>query len=55
MAESTPTFEIPETCAAGVVVNEGPDFRVEVQQVKVPEIGTFSLSRATIWHRVFSK
>lgn len=33
------TFEIPKTCKAGVVVNEGPDFRVEVQDVPVPEIG----------------
>jgi hypothetical protein len=24
----------------GVVVNEGPDFRVEVQEVPVPEIST---------------
>ena len=33
------TFEVPKTCKAGVVVNEGPDFRVEVQDVPVPEIG----------------
>jgi D-arabinose 1-dehydrogenase-like Zn-dependent alcohol dehydrogenase len=33
------TFEIPKTCKAGVVVNEGPDFRVEVQDVPVPECG----------------
>lgn len=32
-------FEIPKTCKAGVVVNEGPDFRVEVQDVPVPEPG----------------
>jgi hypothetical protein len=32
-------FEIPKTCKAGVVVNEGPDFRVEVQTVEVPEPG----------------
>jgi len=29
--------EIPKKCKAGVVVNEGPDFRVEVQMVDVPE------------------
>lgn len=29
--------EIPKTGKAGVVVNEGPDFRVEVQDVPVPE------------------
>ncbi|CAI7578390.1 Polyketide synthase enoylreductase [Penicillium manginii] len=34
-----PTFQIPELCKAGVVVNEGPDFRVEVQMVPVPEPG----------------
>lgn len=32
-------FEIPKTCKAGVTVNEGPDFHVEVQDVPVPEIG----------------
>ena len=34
--------EIPKKCKAGVVVNAGPDFRVEVQDVDVPEPG---------WHR----
>ncbi|KAI7011039.1 alcohol dehydrogenase [Hortaea werneckii] len=29
--------EIPKQCKAGVVVNEGPDFRIEVQMVDVPE------------------
>ncbi|EUC44875.1 hypothetical protein COCMIDRAFT_96959 [Bipolaris oryzae ATCC 44560] len=33
------TFEIPKTCKGGVVINEGPDFYVEVQDVPVPEIG----------------
>jgi hypothetical protein len=33
------TFDIPKTCKAGVVVNEGPDFHVEVQDVPVPECG----------------
>lgn len=32
-----PQFEIPKQCKAGVVVNEGPDFHVEVQMVDVPE------------------
>jgi hypothetical protein len=36
---SAPKFDIPKECKAGVVVNEGPDFRVEVQMVPVPEIG----------------
>lgn len=31
--------EIPKTGKAGVVVNEGPDFHVEVQDVEVPEPG----------------
>lgn len=33
-----PKFSIPTTFKAGVVVNEGPDFHVEVQDVPVPEI-----------------
>lgn len=32
-----PEIEIPKQCKAGVVVNEGPDFRVEVQMVDVPK------------------
>ncbi|KAK0966813.1 hypothetical protein LTR91_016345 [Friedmanniomyces endolithicus] len=32
-----PEFEIPKKGKAAVVVNEGPDFRVEVQEVDVPE------------------
>lgn len=32
-------IEIPKQCKAGVVVNEGPDFKVEVQMVDVPEPG----------------
>jgi hypothetical protein len=36
-------FEIPKQCKAGVVVNEGPDFKVEVQMVDVPEPGVSSL------------
>lgn len=39
--EKTLTFDIPKECKAGVVVNEGPDFRVEVQMVPVPEISVF--------------
>lgn len=35
----TPVFDIPTHCKAGVVVNEGPNFHVEVQQVPVPEPG----------------
>ncbi|KAK5019257.1 chaperonin 10-like protein [Cryomyces antarcticus] len=37
--KSTPHFDIPKECKAGVVVNEGPDFRVEIQMVPVPEPG----------------
>ncbi|KAH8666947.1 alcohol dehydrogenase 1 [Xylariales sp. PMI_506] len=32
-------FEIPKECVAGVVVNEGPNFHIEVKNVPVPEIG----------------
>ncbi|KAH7084602.1 alcohol dehydrogenase 1 [Paraphoma chrysanthemicola] len=32
-------FDIPKECKAGVVVDEGPNFRVEVQMAPVPEIG----------------
>ncbi|CAG8162066.1 unnamed protein product [Penicillium salamii] len=32
-------FEIPTHCKAGVVVNEGPNFHLEVQMVPVPEPG----------------
>jgi hypothetical protein len=32
-------FEIPKKCKAGVVVNPGPDFYLEVQDVDVPEPG----------------
>lgn len=34
-------FEIPSECNAGVVVNEGPNFEVQVKKVPVPEIGTY--------------
>lgn len=29
--------EIPKKCIGGVVVNEGPDFHLEVQEIDVPE------------------
>jgi len=32
-------LEIPTHCKAGVVVNEGPNFHLEVQMVPVPEPG----------------
>ncbi|KAJ5354943.1 Polyketide synthase enoylreductase [Penicillium brevicompactum] len=32
-------FQVPTHCKAGVVVNEGPDFHLEVQMVPVPEPG----------------
>lgn len=34
------TYNIPKTCKGGVVVNEGPDFHVEVQEIPTPEPGT---------------
>jgi hypothetical protein len=33
------TYDIPKTGKAGVVSNEGPDFKLEVQDVPVPEPG----------------
>jgi hypothetical protein len=39
--DKTPTFDIPKTCKGGVVVNEGPDFHVEVQDVEVQQPGMF--------------
>lgn len=41
-------FEIPKTCKAGVVVNEGPDFTVEVRDVPVPEISAF------VFHSIYA-
>ncbi|KIW96799.1 uncharacterized protein Z519_02190 [Cladophialophora bantiana CBS 173.52] len=38
-ATKEPVFDIPAQCKAGVVVNEGPDFHIEVQMVPVPEPG----------------
>jgi hypothetical protein len=37
---NTQAYDIPKTCKAGVVINDGPDFHVEVQDVDVPEPGT---------------
>ena len=58
MAETQqePVFDIPKTCKAGVVVNEGPDFRVEVQDVPVPEIRKsfiFSSLKSTASSHIF--
>ena len=47
---STPSFDIPKECKAGVVVDEGPNFRVEVKMVPVPEIGIASLAIVVIVH-----
>lgn len=41
--EKVQTFDIPKTCKAGVVVNEGPDFHVEVQDLPTPEPGTYCM------------
>ncbi|KAG9231122.1 alcohol dehydrogenase 1 [Amylocarpus encephaloides] len=38
-ASVSPSLDIPETCKGGVVVNEGENFRIEVQQVPVPTPG----------------
>jgi hypothetical protein len=42
MGSVVPHYDIPTHCKAGVVVNEGPDFHVEVQMVPVPETGRIS-------------
>ncbi|KAK7883359.1 hypothetical protein LTR67_011328 [Exophiala xenobiotica] len=39
MGDATPRPAIPKECLAGVVVNEGPDFHVEVRTIPVPEPG----------------
>jgi hypothetical protein len=39
ISEEPQKFVIPKTCKAGVVVNEGPDFHLEVQDVDVPVPG----------------
>lgn len=42
MATNTETkFDVPETCKAGVVVNEGPNFHLEVVDVPVPKPGHY--------------
>lgn len=38
-----PSYEIPKFCKAGVMTQEGKDFKVEVQMVPVPEPGMQSL------------
>ena len=40
--------EIPKQGLAGVVVNEGPDFKVEVQKIDVPEPSKSIIPRS--WH-----
>lgn len=44
-----PHFDIPKTCKAAVCINEGPDFKVEVQDVPVPEPGEKHHSISSIW------
>jgi len=43
--------EIPKQCKAGMVVDEWPDFRVEVQAVDVPEISMCLLSMVSVHRR----
>jgi hypothetical protein len=38
---SSAYYQIPKECKAGVVVDEEPNFRVQVQTVPVPEPGMF--------------
>lgn len=44
MGSITPEFEIPTHCKAGVVINEGPNFHLEVQMVPVPEPGRSAMN-----------
>lgn len=46
-------FIIPKTCKAGVVLNEGPDFTVGIDNVAVPEPGTIWRPQASSVTRVF--
>lgn len=39
VTQAQPSFVVPKQCKAGVVVNEGPDFYVEVKDVAVPVPG----------------
>lgn len=39
MTEVSQSTELPKTCKAGVVINEGPDFEVAVEDVPVPTPG----------------
>lgn len=39
MATEDTKYDIPKTCKAGVVKNEGPDFYLEIEELPVPEIG----------------
>lgn len=50
----TPRFDIPTHCKAGVVVNEGPNFHVEVQDVPVPEPGMLHGFKAVEVHELHS-
>jgi hypothetical protein len=39
MMGDSKTYDIPKTCKAGVVSNEGPDFKLSIEDVPVPEPG----------------
>jgi propanol-preferring alcohol dehydrogenase len=39
MMGDSKTYAIPKTCKAGVVSNEGPDFKLSIEDVSVPEPG----------------
>ena len=38
-----PVVEIPATCKAGVVIDEGPNFKVAIEDVPVPKPGQYTL------------
>ena len=43
--------EVPKKGKAAVVVNEGPEFRVEIQDVDVPEPSTLDIE-AVSWSAI---
>jgi len=42
--DNTTKVEIPKKCLAAVLVNKGPGFSIEIEEVDVPEPGTQTMS-----------
>ena len=43
-------FDVPAECFAGVVKDEGPDFKIEIEKVPVPEPGILIRSQVSLVH-----